>query len=122
MKYLVVILLILASCTQLELQRVHDETMSNFTYKADVVDHWVKEENVVPYGEEFSGDCEDYATAIKVYLEERDIAAKYIVCKVEGSRYNHMVIEAEGFVVDNRHWYVSKRDDMDCKFVREAVR
>lgn len=57
------------------------------------------------------GDCEDFALWCREELKKRGIDGDLVVCYTETGEA-HLVCSVDGWVLDNRHKTVRRRDDL----------
>lgn len=63
------------------------------------------------------GDCEDFALWCRAALKERHaLDADLIFCRTETGE-GHLVLCRDGFVLDNRHPYVTRRDALPYEWI-----
>ena len=89
---------------------IHKKLLSNFTYKTDkehygVLEKWVQPDDNFSVNTPFTGDCEDFALAARKLLNEKDIKTRLVFCKDETGA-GHLVLEAYGWILDNRQFKV----------------
>lgn len=58
-----------------------------------------------------TGDCEDFALWCRQELSARGIAADLVLCVIETGE-GHLVCSVDGWILDNRHRFVMRRDDL----------
>lgn len=99
---------------------VHD-VHSRFTYVSDIMkygkrEHWVSF-NEIPDGR-FSGDCEDFAQAVRKELAELGEKSRLATCGVNSDTMNHAVCVYDDYVIDNiHHWPMRKSELATYKFI-----
>lgn len=57
------------------------------------------------------GDCEDFALWCRDQLAAEDIQADLVLCLTETGE-GHLVCSVDGWVLDNRHRWLQRRDDL----------
>lgn len=62
------------------------------------------------------GDCEDYALWCREQLKKHRIASDLVVCYTETGEA-HLVCSVDGWILDNRHTAVKRRDDLNYRWV-----
>lgn len=62
------------------------------------------------------GDCEDFALWCRQELAQRGIASDLVLCRTETGE-GHLVCAVDGYVLDNRHKWVKRRDDLPYQWV-----
>ena len=95
------------------LQAVLDEALDNHTYVPDLeqyqkVEHWT-------IG--LVGDCEDFALHCRQQLKRKGIQSDLVYCKTETNE-GHLVVHVEGWILDNRHNWVMRQDDLPYTWLR----
>ena len=93
------------------LHRVHDR----FTYVSDISkynkrEHWVAFSDI-PDGN-FSGDCEDFAQAIRKELHKLGERSRIAVVGVNSDKMNHAVCVFDHYILDNIHFYPMRRTEL----------
>lgn len=73
----------------------------------DVAEHW----DVA-----LLGDCDSFALWCRQELSQRGIAADLVLCRVETGE-GHLVCSVDGYVLDNRHTWVMRRDDLPYQWI-----
>jgi predicted transglutaminase-like cysteine proteinase len=85
---------------------IHAMVFKNFTYKTDQAQYGIEEKWVMPdidYDgtQAFIGDCEDFSLAARKLVREKGLRSRLVYCTVEDGS-GHMVLEVEGWIIDNR--------------------
>lgn len=62
------------------------------------------------------GDCEDYALWCRQELAKEGIESDLILCLVDGA--GHLVCSVDGWILDNRHDRVMRRDDLPYQWLK----
>lgn len=62
------------------------------------------------------GDCEDFALWCRAELANRGIQADLVLCLTETGG-GHLVCSVEGYILDNRHTWVMRNDDLPYKWI-----
>lgn len=62
------------------------------------------------------GDCEDHALWCRQQLAARGIASDLIHCQTEAGE-GHLVCSVDGWVLDNRHPHVMRRDELPYRWI-----
>jgi predicted transglutaminase-like cysteine proteinase len=57
------------------------------------------------------GDCEDFALWCRERLAAQGVESDLVYCKLENGK-NHLVLSVDGWILDNRHVWVIRRDDL----------
>lgn len=89
------------------LQAVLDRAHAGHTYVADAAQYQRPEHWAVS----LVGDCEDFALWCRQQLAAQGIAADLVLCRVETGE-GHLVCAVGGYILDNRHTWVQRRDDL----------
>lgn len=89
-----------------ELKKVHSLVFKNFEYQTDkeqygVIEKWVEPDTSYNGRQKLVGDCEDFALHCRKLLREKGIKTRLVFCTVEDGS-GHLVLEASGFILDNR--------------------
>lgn len=88
------------------LQGILDEAHQNHTYIPDQ-QQYGREEFWTP---NTIGDCEDFALACRQLLKQRHgLDSNLIYCLTE-TKEPHLVLSKEGWILDNRHRFVTRRN------------
>jgi len=90
-----------------QLQAVLDRAHRGHVYVGDRVLHQVAEH----WAAGLIGDCEDFALWCRRELAEQGIASDLILCRTEAGE-GHLVCSVDGYILDNRHKWVMRRDDL----------
>jgi len=62
------------------------------------------------------GDCDSFALWCRQELQQRGIASDLILCLTEAGA-GHLVCSVQGHILDNRHKFVVRRDDLPYRWV-----
>lgn len=89
-----------------KLNEIHWLVLSNFTYKTDkelhdVSEHWVQPDESYDGTQKLIGDCEDFALHCRKLCRDNNLKTRLVYCKDE-TRSGHLVLECNGFIIDNR--------------------
>lgn len=85
-----------------KLKQIHKRVFKGFTYKTDMEQHGEDERWSMPEDvDRVVGDCEDFALACRSLLVEESLPSRLVYCKTELGE-GHLVVECEGWVLDNR--------------------
>lgn len=90
-----------------QLQAVLDRAHRGHTYVADAQLHGVPEH----WDIDLVGDCDSFALWCRAELAGQGIAADLILCRTETGE-GHLVCSVDGHILDNRHKWVMRRDDL----------
>lgn len=94
------------------LQAVLDNAQADHVYVSDQALHGVAER----WGVGLLGDCEDFALWCRAALQARGIASDLVLCRTERGE-GHLVCSVEGYILDNRHAWVMRRDDLAYEWI-----
>ena len=89
-----------------KLNEIHWLVLSNFTYKTDkelhdVSEHWVQPDESYDGTQKLIGDCEDFALHCRKLCRDANLKTRLVFCKDETGE-GHLVLECNGFIIDNR--------------------
>lgn len=92
--------------TKTILDRIHKQALSNFTYKTDkenhgVLENWAAPDEFWQPGKKFVGDCDDFAMYCRALAREHGLKSRLVLCYTETGE-GHLVLECEGWILDNR--------------------
>ena len=98
--------------TKRTLQVVLDKAHAGHTYVRDQVryqrpEHW--QLGLV-------GDCEDFALWCRHELELLGVRSDLVFCRTETGE-GHLVCSVQGYILDNRHKWVMRRDDLPYTWI-----
>lgn len=62
------------------------------------------------------GDCDSFALWCRHELQQRGIAADLVLCRTETGE-GHLVCSVQGHILDNRHKWVMRRDDLPYTWI-----
>ena len=90
---------------------IADKLHDGFDYVPDAEqygkrEHWTSHEDVIKAGEEWKDDCDGFACSAMWLLDEKDIYATLIFCKVPRMGY-HLVC---GIPDEDYTWIIDNRD------------
>ena len=93
------------------LHRVHDR----FTYTSDISkhnrrEHWPSYSDI-PDGD-FSGDCDDFAQAVRKELHKLGERSRIAVVGVNSDTINHAVCVFDHYILDNIHYFPMRRTEL----------
>ena len=95
------------------LQDVLDKAHQGHEYISDQEKHGVPED----WRAELVGDCDSFSLWCRERLKEQGIESDLVYCKTETGE-GHLVCSVEGWILDNRHPWLMRRDDLDYKWLR----
>ena len=102
--------------------KVFYDLKARFIYRSDTLnwdklEHWESEKEIPDRGI-FYGDCDSFALAIRKYLRREGINdSRLVFCQTETGGY-HLIIDWQGWLLDNRYDYPVTRDEIDYKFIK----
>lgn len=100
-----------------KLSYIHRSVFGNFEYKTDKEKHGKPEKwEMIP--ESFTpnsklvGDCEEFAMACRKLCRDENIESRLVVCWTEEDE-GHLVVECDGYVLDNRYPKLMTKDSLE---------
>ena len=96
-----------------KLQKVLDEAHSQHEYILDSEQYGKREH----WMESLTGDCEDFALWVRSRLKQEDIECDLVFCYTENDG-GHLVCSVNGYILDNRHRWVTPRDELPYRWVK----
>jgi predicted transglutaminase-like cysteine proteinase len=101
------------------LESIHDKVFESFRYVTDAMQYGLEEKWSVPpeFSERmiFKGDCDDFAMMCRKLCREAGIDnSRLLVCYTENGE-GHLVLEVEGYVLDNRSRKLETKDTLTNK-------
>ena len=111
---------------QKQLQAIRDYVEWKFEYTSDqeqrgFPEHWVDREELaeLPDAErgEFKDDCDGFALACRYQCREEGIDNSRLVYCLTETGEGHLVLEVDGWILDNRRKWVTARDDVTYTWV-----
>jgi len=90
-----------------QLQEVLDKAHEGHKYVKDDVQYRKNEHWIIG----LVGDCEDFALHCRQQLKRKGIESDLVYCKTETNE-GHLVVHVEGWILDNRHVWVMRQDDL----------
>lgn len=105
-------------------EAVHRRVFRIFEYKTDKdqydkLEHWMDTaelEAALQRGK-LVGDCDDFALACRHLLWDEGIPNRLVLCEIPGYG-GHLVLEVEGYILDNNHDRVMRRQDLNYKWIK----
>jgi len=64
------------------------------------------------------GDCEDFALWCRDALAQQGVAADLVLCGVDNPAGDHLVVHVDGLILDNRHRWVMRQDDLPYAWIK----
>lgn len=92
------------------LQKVQDSALESHVYVTDKTQY-----DIDDYWElSLKGDCEDYALWIQQELKQYGIESDLVIADItrDGEKYSHVVVNVNGWIIDNRTDRVLPRYDV----------
>ncbi|MET3998822.1 transglutaminase-like cysteine peptidase [Marinobacterium sp. MBR-109] len=99
-----------------QLQAVLDDAHNQHEYHYDHDRYGISEYWTV----DLVGDCEDFALWSRDQLEQQGIHPDLVFCRVETGG-GHLVLHVDGWILDNRHKWVMRQDDLPYEWVKMGV-
>jgi predicted transglutaminase-like cysteine proteinase len=102
---------------------VHRRVFSIFEYKTDLekfgkLEHWQDPKQLKEALDKgvLVGDCDDFALACRFLLREKGIQSRLVMCFIGDE--GHLVLEVQGYILDNRHDRVKRIDELSYEWVK----
>ena len=109
-----------------DLQSILDYVNFRFNYTSDfeergLPDHWVDQDELnrdldKSQRADFKDDCDGFALACRYKCRQLNIPSRLVFCRTETGVY-HLVLEVEGWVLDNRYKWVMARDKLGYTWI-----
>lgn len=101
------------------LHNLYQFAIQHFQYVADIInfgesDHWCGPDEIRGQLSAHGcllGDCDDFASLAVMLARQQGMPARFVMCLTEDCE-SHLVAEVDGWVLDNRHPDVMRRDDL----------
>lgn len=104
-----------------ELNKIHRDVTSRFTYITDLKKHGLREHwpspEQLPTDDKFTGDCDDFALMCRKLCRERNFKSRLVFCKVRELNAYHLVCEVEGYILDNMCGFVVDIHQLDYEWM-----
>lgn len=106
-----------------ELSKIHGDIKERFFYLSDEAkygkyNYWASPSESIDTNGDISGDCEDFAIVAQQRCKEAGITnSRLVLCRTKYGGV-HVVLEVEGFILDNRRDSVVAREYLDYKWVK----
>ena len=68
------------------------------------------------WNKSLTGDCEDFALWCRSELAAKGIESDLVLCVTETGG-GHLVCSVGGWILDNRHTFVTRRDDLPYQWI-----
>jgi predicted transglutaminase-like cysteine proteinase len=95
------------------LQQVLDQAHAGHTYVTDQVRHGLPEH----WAPELVGDCDSFALWCRDQLKSHGIETSLVYCRTETGEGHLVCSTADGWVLDNRHAWVTRRDALPYTWI-----
>ncbi|MEQ8954624.1 MAG: hypothetical protein RL120_10865 [Gammaproteobacteria bacterium] len=95
----------MAQSLELQLVEVFELVKRNFVFIADAsLEQWDMPPRFYDGRQRIRDDCDGFCLACRSLLRRRNIASRLVYCELEerNRRYGHLVVELQGWIVDNR--------------------
>ena len=108
-----------------DLQAISDYVDWRFNYTSDILqrgmpEHWVDVDELSGLDQmargTFKDDCDGYALACRHQYRKVSIPNRLVFCQTETGEY-HLVLEVEGWILDNRRRWVIDRGHCEYKWI-----
>lgn len=108
-----------------DLQQIQDYVQWRFDYTSDIEqrglpEHWVGVSELKDLDSmarrTFKDDCDGHALACRYQCRKLGIPSRLVFCQTETWEY-HLVLEVEGWILDNRRRWVIDRDHCDYTWI-----
>jgi predicted transglutaminase-like cysteine proteinase len=108
-----------------DLQQIQDYVQWRFDYTSDieqrgVPEHWVDASELESLDSAgrgtFKDDCDGHALACRYQCRKLQIPNRLVFCQTETGEY-HLVLEVEGWILDNRRRWVIDRGHCEYKWI-----
>ncbi len=111
-----------------DLQEIKNYVGWRFNYTSDqeqrgMPEHWVDMDELAYLDEAarkgFKDDCDGHALAARYQCRKVGIPSRLVFCLTDKNDWNsgHLVLEVEGWIIDNISTWVCLRDDLDYKWI-----
>ena len=82
------------------LNRVHGRVLRRFVERADRWEEWRMPPPGYDGSQRIQDDCDGFCLACRLLLRKQAIPNRLVYCEIAGS--GHLVVEVEGWILDNR--------------------
>ena len=96
-----------------KLQAVLNKAREGHKYTSDIDKHGVPDY----WDIDLEGDCEDHALWIRQELKKLSIDSDLVLCRTETGG-GHLVVHANGWILDNRYTWVMDRAELDYTWIK----
>jgi predicted transglutaminase-like cysteine proteinase len=99
-----------------KLTKIHKDVKKRFVYKPDdqLQDYWPSDDEI-PDNSQFLEDCDGFALACRKECKKQHIKSRLVLCVVETGEI-HLVLEVQGWILDNRQNRVMSKDELDERY------
>lgn len=113
------------SVKQSDLQAIANYVHWRFAYTSDqegrgVPEHWVDQDELAELDAmgrgEFKDDCDSFALAARYQCRKVGIPSRLVFCRTERGG-GHLVLEVDGYILDNRTPWVLPRDAVAYEWI-----
>lgn len=94
------------------LQEVLDLAHQGHRYVTDMAKHGMPEH----WCAELVGDCDSFALWCRAELLVKGVSSDLVLCRTETGE-GHLVCSVDGYILDNRHKWVTSRDDLPYTWI-----
>jgi len=109
------------------LRKAHRFVFDHFTYVPDpekwkTPDYWLSVKEVLSQSitGKYEGDCDDFALIMRHECRQADIPNRLCFCWVPEASGYHLVMEAGGWIADNRYPHLMTRDLLYYEWVMHS--
>lgn len=95
------------------------EWAPNALVYAGGADFWPGPNDIDYEGEHIKGDCKVHALLCRHELRKLDTDSRLVICLTETGAV-HCVLEIDGWIMDNRHKEVMRRDDLKYTWIERS--
>ena len=117
------------SIAERDVQAIKSEVAFHFDYFSDEVirgriEHWVDQDELAQVVDDdirkqFKDDCDGHALLARFFCRREGIPSRLVYCRTKRGDYNsgHLVLEIEGWIIDNRSKWVTAQNDLDYQWI-----
>ena len=87
-----------------DLVRIYRLVKNNFVFREDRIERWKMPPNDYNGKQRIRDDCDGFCLACRKLLRDKNIPSRLVYCEIEGlgESYGHLVVEVDGWILDNR--------------------
>jgi len=109
-----------------DLQHILAWVQWRFDYTSDILqrgvpEHWIDTDELAALDtagrDTFKDDCDGHALACRYQCRKLGIPNRLVFCQTETGGY-HLVLEVDGWILDNRYKRVMARDDVLYRWIK----